>query len=57
MSPMPHNRNARRITIIGPASVISLLTNGSAEETRLNISRNGVCLSTDKRFHWGRRLH
>lgn len=53
---LSHGRNAPGITVIGQASVISLSTNDSEEGALLNISCNGVCLTTDKRFQWGQKL-
>jgi hypothetical protein len=53
---MPHGRNATRIAVTGQASVISLLTDDSADGTLLDLSRKGVRLSTDHTFQRGQKL-
>ena len=53
---MSHARNATRIAVTGQASLISLLTEDSADGTLLDLSRKGVRLSTDHTFQSGQKL-
>lgn len=53
---MSHGRNATRIAVTGQASVISLLTDDSADGTLVDLSRNGVRLSTNHTFQRGQKL-
>jgi hypothetical protein len=53
---MSHGRNAIRIAVTGYASVLSVLTDDSADGTLLDLSRNGVRLSTDYTFQRGQKL-
>jgi hypothetical protein len=53
---MSHGRYATRIAVTGQASVISVLTDDSAEGTLLDLSRKGVRLYTDYTFQRGQKL-
>jgi hypothetical protein len=53
---MSQGRNATRIAVTGQASVISLLTDDSADGTLLDISRKGVRLYTEHSFQRGQKL-
>ncbi|MGQ0666081.1 MAG: PilZ domain-containing protein [Nitrospiraceae bacterium] len=53
---MSHGRNATRIAVTGQASVISLLTDDSADGTLLDLSRKGVRLYTNHTFQRGQKL-
>ena len=53
---MFHGRNATRIAVTGQASVISVLTDDSADGTLVDLSRKGVRLSTNHTFQRGQKL-